>query len=580
MMMTPNNSQDATACLLSDLEDALEQINSTAVKAEADAEDARTNARAAMEIARRYDSRESAVNTNTMEQQLSNDANSKISQQPASSLRWNLPQKANNRRGGGRYHPGSAKKYNPTTAENLLPQLYSHYSLHSSSKPSSSSETKTEDFVGKSGNRETPASLRPSPDHNIGDVPATPKPSPPLPPPPKRTNGTNGISSSGAKQKPNSMSSLSSSFEKSRRGVRAMFDMKEDDAELHLAAEVERLKSLLSDEQHLHKQTKLRMEALAGENADLTAAVERSRADRNRLKREVATLRAKCMAGEEDAAMALDLAKQSDAERTKVEEYLQHAAEEVEKLKTQLKQQQQSNQLPRHPQATVSKELVRVGKKLLLKKKMAGLNNDSTSTDHNIVNSNNNAAYCYHVNLARSSEKRAQLRNKMRQIASLTPTLPLSENIPSAAAVNGGDKRISASPPSGGGVGVNLSNNRAYLTSDTCESVVNMIRQSGKRIGLAGLERSLAQNGGGSSGDVAGDTADDRHRHQHNIENITSAYCSSVETKIRSQKEEAREMESLCEYLEEKIANATAASTISHSNSMLSVNGHVEDDLR
>mmetsp|Transcript_45131 Transcript_45131/g.66408 ORF Transcript_45131/g.66408 Transcript_45131/m.66408 type:complete len:337 (-) Transcript_45131:211-1221(-) len=121
---------------------------------------------------------------------------------------------------------------------------------------------------------------------------------------------------------------------------------------LTLSLELEKTKSLLAKEEQSHQSTKSLLASNQSKDASLSATIdemkdqfdlekEEWKRQMDKLSRENRMQRKKIEAAEEDASLALELAKESNEEKEKMEVYLQRALTEIENLKRNQNQQQQ-----------------------------------------------------------------------------------------------------------------------------------------------------------------------------------------------------------------------------------------------
>ena len=119
---------------------------------------------------------------------------------------------------------------------------------------------------------------------------------------------------------------------------------------LSLSMELERTKQLLEQEQMEHDQTRMSLTKYRAKNAQLESQMDKLLADMEKqkedhgysvddLKRELRSAATRANVAEEDAQVALDLAKQAaESTREQLEVYLQEAVDEVTLLRNQLEQ--------------------------------------------------------------------------------------------------------------------------------------------------------------------------------------------------------------------------------------------------
>lgn len=287
------------------------------------------------------------------------------------------------------------------------------------------------------------------------------------------------------------------------------------------------MKQELENEQMAHDQTrsslaeqKSKNKLLEGQVHKVLSDLETAREDHARkmdgAKDELKRAQIRVDAAEEDAQLALDLAKGNAESREQLEVWLQRALQEVQTLRDQLdcigvtpgsvlpaKKETQRvrfaesptiviiphaseheliNPTPPPPQSSVSKSprsMVAVGRQLLQK-----VTTPSTPLPvHTIALTPN-----------KSAERRQKLRERLRAAGEEIPT-SLHTPFKTTPAVHGIDMAM------------------ATEAIETCKHVSNILRESGSRLGLVGHWWNLSKQ-------------------DQNIEAMTRHYCNSIEVSI------------------------------------------------
>jgi hypothetical protein len=268
----------------------------------------------------------------------------------------------------------------------------------------------------------------------------------------------------------------------------------------------------------------------------------------------------KIQAADFDAQEALELAQLADENRTEMEVFLQHALDEVERLRDVMArrehlsgQQQQlpiiaeddtalesesrnhnggvdeDNNLAHTPNRFSPRRLDRrragvSAGRALLRQVMDQDEISFASTLDGSVGSNTTDT-SYFITLTRqSAEKRQRLVNRLKRSKE--------------ESLAGKDVVILSSLDREG-----LDLNYTNAVSKSMKAIASIIRKSGRSLGLGGRwfsKRSsrLTKTNGEEEVDV---------------EAMTKSYCKSLETLVTKQKEELKEVKAFCDYLEEKV---------------------------
>ena len=299
---------------------------------------------------------------------------------------------------------------------------------------------------------------------------------------------------------------------------------------LALSLDLERSKQALKTEQCMHDDTKAALSAhkvkastLETENARLKeqlAQLEKEHAGKvSELQQEIEKSRYILQAAEEDAQLALDLAKESSERRDEMERELERVKEEFtrlnecpqEPLETPRKAVRFADDSsvvdmsigPTTPQSTPSRSLVAAGRQLL-RRSQAG------SPSAEVVT--------LELTPAKSAERRRKLRQRLsEQQASplaLTPSTPPPPPPPPSLTVGSPGTPI----------------------AEHCRNAAKLIQESGRRLDLSGHWFR--------KGSLSG---------FQEMEAMTRQYCQSVEFKVDRQQKEINGLESLCGFLERKL---------------------------
>lgn len=286
---------------------------------------------------------------------------------------------------------------------------------------------------------------------------------------------------------------------------------------LSLSLELERTKQALEAETQAHQQTRTDTEHVSSKNTQLEKQIEkllndmeRQREDSGRktdaLEQELSRAQVRVQAAEEDAQVALDLAKSNGDNLEEVESWLQKALVENQLLREQLQRigVKPGSVLPTSPDnppppppgksvrfaesptivtvpnrqgqtgPVVPPAMVSAGRQLLQR----------TATD--------NEVHQVRVTPQKSAERRQRLRERLKSLDA-DVTIPT----PTKSAVKSMDDGI------------------ATKAMETCQVVANLLIESGRRLGLNGHWWTSHNNGGRA------DVGD--------VDSMTRHYCQSVE---------------------------------------------------
>jgi len=304
---------------------------------------------------------------------------------------------------------------------------------------------------------------------------------------------------------------------------------------LGLTMDLERTRQAFKSEVRMHEDTKSSLASyqskhasLEDQNKKLLEELERTKMEaHNRtseLEQELQIANMRMQAAEEDAQLALDLAKDSAEKNDQLEEWLQKASEEirilneeksVKKLETPKRTVRFADTTPSlppppppeqtptpassTPRGGPSREMVAVGRQLL--RRRMGSPEDEVIT--------------LELTPAKSAERRRRLRERLTQQNDMDVLTP--QKSPQRP-----DSRTS---------------NKIV---EECKNSAKLLQQSGQRLDLGGHW-----------------WREQRGQHQINLEAMTRQYCQSVEFSIERQRKEINELESLCGYLEKKIVTGS-----------------------
>jgi len=342
-----------------------------------------------------------------------------------------------------------------------------------------------------------------------------------------------------------------------------------------LSLELDRTKQSLESEQMMHDETRSSLAQSKAKNAQLQAQIERllndmetQREDSGRrtdlLEQEVATYRMRVNAAEEDAQLALDIAKDNSTSREQVEDVLGQALQEIEDLRKEvseknslLAQQVQPRAPvappppPTQPPKSKSSKHVRFASPLAIASGAdeveggaAGSSSLATLTPPKaraMVATGRELLYRslgspspiraphivadYRSFASSVSERRQRFLDRLKH---LNVDLASPATIPTIRraqlSIAGVTPQIGPSSPSGNDAIAPL---LGTVTTDFLrvgKNVANMLRASGKRMNLTGRwwsEDGDVADGGEDTGELESDIV--------NLETLTRHYCTSVE---------------------------------------------------
>jgi len=343
---------------------------------------------------------------------------------------------------------------------------------------------------------------------------------------------------------------------------------------LQLTLELERTKQALKSERQLHKNCQSSLSSMESKKIKLENinqklvekdSMERkqSRTQISHLEQELELSRLRLQAAEDDAQLALDLAKDSAEQRDKTEEFLLKAQKEIETLKHQVDRNLQlvtaespkryvhfadDNTITVNSESTTSaqikekkttavintprengppRSMIAAGRQLLLRRSM---------TPQDVV-------IRLELSPTKSAERRQQLCRRLNEHlnenSSEDVTIRLLSSSPS---------RTPLSPTPGvnaatsGDISACLSIN-SVVTKKMLEeyhTAIKILQTSGTRLDLDGYWWREHNNTISSHNPIQ-------------IDMMTLQYCQNVEFKINRQQKDINQLESLCGYLEKKL---------------------------
>jgi hypothetical protein len=309
---------------------------------------------------------------------------------------------------------------------------------------------------------------------------------------------------------------------------------------LSLSLELERTKQALENEQRRHDETRASLTESRCQNTQIENQIQKllndmetQREDHGRqvdtLEQELKRAQVRVDAAEEDAQLALELAKGSADSREQVEEWLQRALQEVQMLREQLEHvgvdpntvvppspprrkssvrfaesptifspeniifedQQIAEDFELTPRSQASRPMVAAGRQLLKRAKPLS-EREGDSALHSVS-----------YRPGKSSECRHKLRERLQAINEDDDAFVASRNVA---------KREAHSPGEVHGIDMTL----ATEAIESTRNIANQLKESAKRLGLGGhcWNTSLAK---GPSED--------------NVESLARQYCQSVEVR-------------------------------------------------
>jgi len=338
---------------------------------------------------------------------------------------------------------------------------------------------------------------------------------------------------------------------------------------LKLSLELERTKQALKSEQRMHEECKTSLasmrsktSALEEQNQKLLEDLEKERKQSTQevsnLKQELENGRLRLQAAEEDAQLALDIAKDSAEQRDQMEDELQMALKEIEELKAKNKtngdkqefvaetptpkrhvrfadsenqgaQQQEETKTPESVFATPMSSASGVLSRSLVASGRQVLRRELAASPEDVV-----------VRLELTPAKSAERRQRLRQRLTELDDLIVASSSPSRGTPINSPLRLPA-----GTTGTNGENENAAIKKklEECHAAAKILQTSGKRLDLDGYWWR-------STNSVAGKTP---LPHPIQLDVMARQYCQNVEFKIDRQQKEINELESLCGYLEKKL---------------------------
>jgi len=330
---------------------------------------------------------------------------------------------------------------------------------------------------------------------------------------------------------------------------------------LQLSLELERVRQELTSEQQLHKECQDSLESMKARKKRTDLKFQQFNGEREEsatkisdLEEQLGVSRWRLQAAEEDAQLALDLAKDSAEQREKAEEQLEAAKNEIEFLRKGQEGKGQNPALttpkrsvhfadtevtnasgtvtpsstPVQPKEQASpmfftprenappRAMVAAGRQLLIRRNM-------TPQD---------AVKRLEVSPAKSAERRKQLSRRLNK--HLNEAGCEDSNV--SLFTSSSSSLISAS-----GSGLSISDTMTQKKFEEYNTAVKILQTSGERLELDGYWWREHSNKTLTPNNVP-----------FQIDIMTRQYCQNVEFKIRSQQKDINQLGSLCGYLEKK----------------------------
>ncbi|GKY95291.1 hypothetical protein MPSEU_000491000 [Mayamaea pseudoterrestris] len=344
------------------------------------------------------------------------------------------------------------------------------------------------------------------------------------------------------------------------------------DAVVSLTLELDRCKHHLEAEQVAHDETRSTLSQVKAQNAQLEAQIERLRSDSetqrekdgrriDSLEHELLRAQMRVAAAEEDAQLALDLAKQNNDSRLEVEACLEQTMVQVEHLQREVQSKDaQLQTLSAHPRSSsppLSMQQQRHGhnrsQESHFKSAMKSVRfADSPTAAPSVTSQATPGAIGSRgdVSLGRQLLQRALNAGSPASPASVNGAFPAHDDQMPMASVERSRRlqekvskgtletdimspssvasSVSATPPAD----INDDAQAATAATSALQSISNVLKASGKRLSLSG--RWWSDKETASSKDA------------RNIETLARHYCTSVEVLIDQKHKEIVELESLC----------------------------------
>jgi hypothetical protein len=341
---------------------------------------------------------------------------------------------------------------------------------------------------------------------------------------------------------------------------------------LSLTLEIQNLREQLAKEQEQNGKAKIYLEQEEEKSVSLEMKMVQCKAETDMMKdeyeKEILCIREECelyksklSEAEQDATQALGIAKDSDEKMAQMEELLKKTLDEVEQLRTQ--QQQQANQLPMISEqymegsfdngsygtprrmsnrlsTSVSssspyrrdKAVVTIGRNLLRQVAESDDNmSDASESTYGDGSTTSNSSYLVTLT-RRSQEKRQRLRDSMNRNNEGGPT---------------GREVVCFSSPSSQNGGLDLGYGSAFIA--TVKTVSKIMKHSGKKLNLGGRWF----NGGKASAMKLKRKGLRSDSDDLDLESMTRNYCRSVEALVSKQRDEVKELQQFCGFLEQKL---------------------------
>ncbi|KAG7364611.1 hypothetical protein IV203_037813 [Nitzschia inconspicua] len=351
---------------------------------------------------------------------------------------------------------------------------------------------------------------------------------------------------------------------------------------LQLSLELERIKQELKSEQRMHQECKTALASMHAKTSSLEAQnhkllqdleTERRQSTQqlSQLQQEVTMGRLRLQAAEEDAQLALDLAKDSSDQRDQLEEQLQKALEEIHMLKANAAQAgatammnggnhleltvdtprrhvrfADSQEDTRHdhnegktPESafgtplslsspTPSRALVALGRQVLRRQ---------TTPEDMVIHQ-------FELTPAKSAERRMRLRQRLTELDAVIEASASGTSSPYRGFTpTNSPLRLLTSSASTTNDAENIAVKKKL---EEYYAAFKILQTSGKRLDMDGYWfRDNTPNPGMGNNQALS--------HPVQLDVMTRQYCQNVEFKLDRQKKEINELESLCGYLEKKL---------------------------
>jgi hypothetical protein len=316
---------------------------------------------------------------------------------------------------------------------------------------------------------------------------------------------------------------------------------------LQLSLELERTKQALKSEQRMHQDCKTALASIRSKTAnleeqnrklleDLERERRQSTQEVSNLQQELEKGRLRLQAAEEDAQLALDLAKDSSEQRDQIEEELRKALKEIQELKVQ--HQTNAGKTPlevetpkRHVRFADSRserkdhEETKTPESLFatpMSSDSGGLSRSMVAAGRQVLRrqlapSPEDVVFRLELTPAKSAERRQRLRQRMTELDGMVAASPLS---PSHGTPAHSPLRLTHTS-----VVIDENENNATVRKklEECYAAIKILQTSGKRLDLDGY---WWRGGAGSNIGKASLT------HPIQLDVMTRQYCQNVEVRI------------------------------------------------